>query len=244
MARTLPTGDPLGYLGLKEQNPPDTWMTDRDPTVDDYRYEVFDEWLNRLTLDLFKMAWREGAVATWVKIGDNSGQLHTLTADTGSATTTAAGEIALTCSNGLETTATDSTMTHRFIPITAGYTGSQREYAQSAIYTTDATVTDLVTVPLAVGEMVSLEARINGFRDNYTEALIARVFTGARRPTAGNVTVINSAIDIFEDSAGAPTVTVIADVGNQELTIQATGEVGKNITWVATYEYSKTLLNT
>lgn len=239
MARTLQS--PLSYLGVKELNPPDTYIMPRAPTAADYHYDIFDEWLDSTTYDLYKLAWKAGAVATWVQIGDSTGQLHTLTADDAGTAVPTANAIALTANNGLETTATGSTLTYQFTPVAAGYTGSQREYAQNAIQTTDATPTDIVAIPLAVGEMASLEARINAFRSDYTEALIARVFTGARRPTAGNVTIIGSVLDIQEDSAGAPTVAVVADIVNQELTIQFTGEVGKTYNCVASYEYHKTL---
>jgi len=241
MARSLPVGQPLGYLGIKEVNPPDTYIANRAPTSDDYRYDVFDEWLDSSTNDLYKMSYKSGTTAIWVQIGDASGVLTTLSADDGGTATPTSAIIALTGNNGLETTATGSTLTYQFTPVASGYTGSQIEFAQSAIQTTDATTTDLITIDLAEGEMVSLEARINAFRSDYTESLIARIFTGARRQTTGNVSIINSNLDIFEDSAGAPIVAVIADIVNQELTITFTGEVGKTYNVVASYNYHKTL---
>lgn len=239
MGKTLQS--PLSYLGVKEINPPETYVMPRAPTAADYHYDLFDEWIDSSTYDMYKLAWKSGTTATWLQIGDTTGMLHSLTADDAGTATPTSNTITLTGNNGLETTATGSTLTYQFTPVAAGYTGSQREYAQNAIQTTDATPTDIVAIALAEGEMISLEVRINAFRDDYTEALIARIFTGARRPTAGNVTVINTAIDVFEDSAGAPAVAVAADVVNQTLDVVFTGEVGKNYNCVATYEYHKTL---
>jgi hypothetical protein len=214
----------------------------RAPTSSDYRYGLGDEWLDTTTYDVYKLSWKQGKVATWIQIGDPSGMIHTITCDTGSVNPIAATVIS-TANNGLETVGSTNTLTHQFTPVASGYTGSQREYAQFAAQTTDATPTDVVSIPLAVGEMISVEARINAFRSDFTESLVARVFTGARRPTAGNVTVINTVIDILEDSAGAPLVTVNADVANQTLDIRFVGEVAKTYNVVSTYEYHKTLTN-
>ena len=220
MAKSLPVGQPLGYLGIKEVDPPEVYEAARAPLVTDYRYDTGDVWIDTSNVDIYMLAARSGSTATWLRFEES---------------------LTFSGNNGLEATNVAGTVTFGFTPIAVGYTGSQREYAQNAIQTTDATVTDIVSIVLAEGEMISLEARINAYRDDYTEALVAKVFTGAFREPTGNVTVLNSNLDIFENSAGAPTVEVAADVVNQTLDIIVTGEVGKNIFWVATYEYNKLL---
>jgi hypothetical protein len=243
MAKNLPVGEPLGYLGIKERNPPDTYTANRAPTVDDYRYNKFDLWLDASANDLYQLVQRSGPTAVWLQIGAWVGSTTRLEADDGTQAVPVAGIVCLTANNGLITTAAGNELTYQFAPVTVGFTGSQREYAQNAIQTTDNTVTDIISIPLATGEMVSIDARINALRDDYTEALFCKIFVGARRQTAGNVTVINYRRDYFEDSAGSPNVTILADIANQSMDIRFTGEVGKTYNVVTSYEYFKTLTN-
>jgi hypothetical protein len=167
---------------------------------------------------------------------------NTLAGDVGYATPNSSGIINLTADNGIETVASGSQVVYRFTPV-AEYSGSEREFAQSAIRTTNATPTNIFNINLAEGEMVSIEARINAFRSNYSEAMVAKVITTARRAVGGNVTVIKSIFDILEDSSGDPDVTVSADIINQCVSVIFTGEIGKIYNVVASYEYHKTLTN-
>jgi len=243
VAKGLPVKQPLGYLGIRETDPPQIYISPRAPTSGDYRrYQLGDEWIDQSTNDIWKLASKSGNVAVWVEIGDSVGLLSSLTSDSGIATPVA-NTITCTGNNGLQTIGSAGSLTYQFSPVSAGYSGSQREYRQSSIQTTDATPTDIVSIALAEGEMISVEARINAYRSDFTEALVARVFTGARRGTGGNVVVINSNLDIFEDSSGSPTITVNADVGNQTLDIRFAGEALKTYNVVASYEYHKTLTN-
>jgi len=242
MARTVSGKSPLSYVGIKEKQPPENYFIDRAPTTSDTSFDEGDIWIDRTNEKAYILVKKVGAVATWSQIGTSTEELSSLTCDSGIATPVA-NTITCTGNNGLQTLGAAGSLTYLFSPVTAGYTGSQREYRQSAIQTTDATPTDIVSVSLAEGEMISIEARINAYKSDFTESLVARVFTGARRGTGGNVVIINSNLDIFEDSAGAPTVTVNADVGNQKIDIRFVGEAAKEYNVVCSYEYHKTLTN-
>lgn len=128
--------------------------------------------------------------------------------------------------------------------IASGYTSSSNIQKQASVQTTNNSATDLVQVVMAAGQMLTLEARVNGFKSDYSSCIGARIFATFRRSTAGNVTVVGtSIIDICEDPAGTD-VTVIADTANQEATIQITGIAGETWNWVCTYQYHLTLSNT
>lgn len=110
MAKNLPTGQPLGYLGIKESDPPEIWRAKRAPTTTDYRYDMGDIWLDIENVDIYMLAYKSGTTATWLQVGEASGHLNTLTGDTGSATPTA-NAISLTGGTNITTVASGSDVT-------------------------------------------------------------------------------------------------------------------------------------
>jgi hypothetical protein len=128
--------------------------------------------------------------------------------------------------------------------ISGSYAGSQEIAKQSGVQTTDATITTLFSVVLAEGEMIGIQGMVNGFRDDFTEAICVRFFASARRETAGNTVLLGLAsIEVIEDSTGVPNLTVDADIGTQTIRLRVQGEVAKTFNWVGTYRYFKTLTN-
>ena len=131
----------------------------------------------------------------------------------------------------------------KFRGVAAGFTGSADFKLQSAVQTTDATVTTLISVALAEGEMATISARISGFQSDFTDSISAEVFVGARRPTGGNVTLNSIPIVNILESADGTDVTATVDTGTQTLLIQVTGIAAENWNWVSTYNYQKVLTN-
>lgn len=126
--------------------------------------------------------------------------------------------------------------------IAAGFASSQEEFRQAGLQTTNNVAQSIAEIVLNNNEMISIEGRINGLRNNYSEAVCARFFAGAYR-AAGSIAMVGSpVVDIIENSSGAPVVDVDADPGgNESIRIRVTGEAGKIINWVVSYRYHKTL---
>jgi hypothetical protein len=133
--------------------------------------------------------------------------------------------------------------TMQYDGIAAGFTGSQAQWRQTGVQTTNATVTDLVSIALAEGESIILEAKIQGFQSDFSDAIGSRVLASARRATGGNVTLVGlPVIDILESDANT-NVTVFADTVGQNLKIQVTGVATQTWNWVSTHNYHKVLTN-
>jgi hypothetical protein len=84
--RSLRSGlNPLAYEGVEPSSPSNMSTDVRDPvsgTSRDYQgFEVGDEWINRTTLDVFKLVSKDGGVATWLKFIEADGDVKYLTDD-------------------------------------------------------------------------------------------------------------------------------------------------------------------
>lgn len=65
----LPNTNPTGYTGLKEQNPPEIWFRNRNPTATDYKlYDLLDLWQNETTKDVWMLISKEFNIAIWIQI--------------------------------------------------------------------------------------------------------------------------------------------------------------------------------
>ena len=138
--RTLLNGlNPLSYQGVEPSSPSDFVTDVRDPisgTSRDYQgFDVGDEWLNRTTLDVFKLVSKDGGVATWVKMVAAAGDVKTLKDDAGTVIFPAVdGAIKIAGGELIDTTASANTLTVNLdrgldgqIPIAA--TGAPTLYA-------------------------------------------------------------------------------------------------------------------
>lgn len=107
--------------------------------------------------------------------------------------------------------------------------------------TTNATATTILSIPVALLSMVNVTARVCGLRSDATEAIRAIVNSGFRRAGAGNVTEIgaDTAVASTEDSAGTPTITLVANTTTQAVDVVVTGEASKTIHWEAVVEYQR-----
>jgi len=125
--------------------------------------------------------------------------------------------------------------------IAAGYANSEQVFKQAGVQTTDATITAIDTITLAANTMVTVEARINGFIDDYSANLGARIFYTARRAGAGAVETSAPIVDILEDSAGAPSADI--DVSGNDVRILVQGVAAETWNWTVSYNYHLTQTN-
>jgi hypothetical protein len=126
--------------------------------------------------------------------------------------------------------------------IAAGFASSQWQMRQSSVQTTDATKTTLVSIVLAEGEMVIINDTINGFQNDFSDALGATVSITAYRPTGGNVTQIGEEI-INVNSTSKADVTADVSIATQSVLIEVKGVAAETWNWVSTHQYMFTKTN-
>jgi hypothetical protein len=129
-----------------------------------------------------------------------------------------------------------------FDGIATGYSDSQWHLRQSELQTINATPTALVTIPLVEGEMITINATINGFQNDFTDACGATCVMTCYRPTGGNVTQVGEEI-INVNSTSTAVISADVSVGTQSMIIYATGVAAETWNWVSTHQYMFTKTN-
>ena len=127
--------------------------------------------------------------------------------------------------------------------ISTGYANSMWHMCQSSIQTTDATVTTLISIPLAAGEMAIANITLNGFEDDFLNALSGTATVSAFRPAVGNIQQIGEEVESYNSTNDVFTVDASVDVGTQAIVMKVKGQAGKTLNWVATYQYMFTVTN-
>lgn len=73
---TTPTSSTnnIPYMGIQEQNPRETYIRRRDPSIYDYRgYKIGDRWINKSAAGAFILVSKFSGIATWVGMGGSGG---------------------------------------------------------------------------------------------------------------------------------------------------------------------------
>lgn len=120
--------------------------------------------------------------------------------------------------------------------IAAGYTGSNWITLQEDVQTTDATPTNLLDVPVADSQMISIKGYINGFRSTFASSIGAEVFFTVQRSAGGNVAIVGTPI-VNTNTNSTADVVCIVDTGAQTAIIQVVGVAATTWNWVGTFEY-------
>lgn len=104
--------------------------------------------------------------------------------------------------------------------------------------TTNATPFDIVSIPLAEGETIAVEATVVCQQDDESDRAYYKVLGCFYRQTAGNVTE-QGTNDLVgsEESDTDWDVNWVADTGTQSVDLQVTGEGLQNINWKAIVRY-------
>jgi hypothetical protein len=112
-------------------------------------------------------------------------------------------------------------------------TGVEASRIHAAIVqTTAVTTTEIIAIPVASGEGFGFEIHLMGTEDATGDTVFERVF-GAIRNQGGTTALVGTNIISRTDDAGASTwvVTVAADDGADELTVDVAGEAAHTIDW-------------
>lgn len=129
-----------------------------------------------------------------------------------------------------------------FDGIATGWSDSQWNIRQRQVQTTDATETVLVSIALTEGEMLTVTSTINGFQNDFTDALGGTCVITAYRPTGGNVTQIGEEL-LNINCTSTATLTAGVDTGTQTLRISVIGVAAETWNWVSCHQYMFTKTN-
>ncbi len=111
---------------------------------------------------------------------------------------------------------------------------------KATVQTTDATVTDISTIPVAEGDEVSVEVTILGQQSDNSNRALYHLFGLFYRNSGGNVTQQGDTYalpDIESDTDWEG--DLVADTGNQTIDIRVTGKAATTINWRAEIKYFK-----
>lgn len=123
----------------------------------------------------------------------------------------------------------------------AGYSGSEWVYLQDNIQTTNATTAYFGEIMMDDNEMISVEARINGFKSDYSKAYASTIF-GTFYKTGSIVYSIDES-DVIEKYNFTSTTSDLVISGTAGCRFSIKGESATNINWVVSYNYHKTINN-
>lgn len=108
--------------------------------------------------------------------------------------------------------------------------------AEATLQTTDATPTEIDSIPVAESSAIIVKGQLITLRDDATECAWGTFEAGFRRPTAGSVTAVGANIvNMVDDSSGTPSFQLVADTINEAVSLQCIGEAAKNFDWHITY---------
>lgn len=113
---------------------------------------------------------------------------------------------------------------------------SEQILQQASVTTTNATPTEIVSIPIAESSAVTITGRFISLRNDATECVGGQFFGVFHRATGGSVQLVPvNIIDSNDDSSGTPSISLVADTINEAVSIRCTGEVGKTFNWKAVY---------
>ena len=112
---------------------------------------------------------------------------------------------------------------------------SQQIIIIDTVQTTDATPTAIDTVDVPESSAVTIEGRLIALSADATDSLGCDFFGVFRRGTGGNVVEIGSQVIDTNSNFATASFSLVADVGNQEVTLTCTGEAATTINWRVAY---------
>lgn len=105
--------------------------------------------------------------------------------------------------------------------------------------TADAVAKVLASIPVAVGDCVTVSATFAARRDDAT-AGAGRVVSGTwRRQSAGNVTLVGALVGATQTDGTTPVCNLVANTTTQTVDISITGIAAQNWVWEVNYSYLK-----
>lgn len=113
----------------------------------------------------------------------------------------------------------------------AGSRSGLVQIASGPKQTTDATTTKILSIPVAELESIGFEGLLVGTQSDYSDQITVKISGGARRATAGNVTLTGTTTVTILESDVNTNATVTADTTNQNVDINAVGVAAQTWNW-------------
>lgn len=113
---------------------------------------------------------------------------------------------------------------------------SQQIIVEATVQTTGNTPTQIAAISVPESSAVTITGRLVCLRDTATESA-GGIFSGTfHRATGGSVTQVGfNIVDMNDDSSGTPSFDLVADTGNEAVSLQCTGEAAKTFNWKVAY---------
>ena len=113
---------------------------------------------------------------------------------------------------------------------------SQQILQQVTATTTNDTPTQAASIPIAESSSATISGRFVMLRDDATEAGGGDFVAVFHRATGGSVALVGQTITLWEDSAGIPTIDLLADTLNEAALINCVGEAAKVFNWTIAFD--------
>ena len=107
---------------------------------------------------------------------------------------------------------------------------------RNVVQTTDATITPITTIAMAENSMITIEAKVSGFKSDYSASCSGFLQYSARRVAGGAIEVAAPIVNILTDSGSSPTVD--ADVDGNNLRILVTGVAAETWNWNCSHQHN------
>lgn len=102
--------------------------------------------------------------------------------------------------------------------------------------TTNSTPQEAVSIPVAESSAVTIGGRFVALRSTATESAGGDFLGVFHRPTGGSVAQVGTnIINSNDDSSGTPTIQLVADTGNEAVSIRCVGENSKTFNWLIVF---------
>lgn len=113
---------------------------------------------------------------------------------------------------------------------------SEDIFLEAIVHTTDDVSTEIASVSVDEGEAVTVQGRLIARRDTALEIAGCQFFGVFFRPVGGVVTIVSGCIvDIESNFAGIVSFEMIADVGNDTVSLRCIGAIASEIDWRVNY---------
>jgi hypothetical protein len=122
-----------------------------------------------------------------------------------------------------------------FTTLNVTFGGAEVVKTQDGVQTTNATTTYITNIPMSNDYMMTIQGRVNGFKDDYSAANGTFYFACFRK-TGGVITQVGTTTISSKDDLGA-NVQVDTD-GTNLVRVGVTGVVATTINWTNSYEYN------
>jgi len=121
-------------------------------------------------------------------------------------------------------------------PGTSTLTISQLNAGANTAQTVGLVTVNIISLPVADSEMVTIKATINGLRDNFADAWGGEVIFTVLRPAGGDVTVVGAPI-INANTTSTADISGSVNIGTEMAEINVIGVAGQTWNWTAYYEF-------